>query len=194
MAGEIYIADKSTLDLTKANTDTIKLDTTIIKTNVEEIKNNFPINTDSQYKFFNAITQNTGTISAGTNKTVFEIQGAGYLNAFYFKGKTSGKAFADIYIDNELIYSTGLYSTDDSVFGIFQTTIYNTGFLSIPTYNDYKSLGINPSTPSHPADNYTVLIPEKLYFNNNFRVIAKNTDTINLSGYEFTFLGAKLNI
>ncbi|NFQ34313.1 hypothetical protein [Clostridium sporogenes] len=203
MAGEIYIADKPTLDLTKANTDIIKNDTSIIKTDVKEIKSNFPltINTDANYKFFHKFNIPFDIIPANSQKVTFEINQSGYVNAIYFKPVSRGKLYASIYIDDELIYKTGLYTTGSSFYGIFDlpsvsrySDSYKYGTLPISVQTDYTIVGINPKTPSNYSDYYTTFIPEKLYFN-NFKVVIENTDTAN-GGYEqeLNFIGAKLNI
>ncbi|EPY2294032.1 hypothetical protein ACXATC_001637 [Clostridium sporogenes] len=204
MAGEIYIADKPTLDLTKANTDIIKNDTSIIKTDVKEIKSNFPlvINTDGNYRYFHQLNVSFPIIEANSEKIIFEINEPGYVNATYFKTATHGNLYADIYIDNKIIYKTGLYSGSDSMVGIFDlpsvkrySDSYKYGILSISMATDYTNVGINPQTPLYHTNNYTTFIPEKLYFN-TFKVVVRNTSTSTDAGsdYKFNFLGGKINI
>lgn len=204
MAGEIYIADKPTLDATKTNTDVIKTDTNIIKADVKSIKSNFPlvINTDANYKYFHQINLVIPRIESKSQKIIFEINEPGYVNAAFFISTSSVDLFADIYINNEIIYSTGLASGSDYINGIFDmpsinrdSNIYKYGTLSISVPSNYPIIGINPSTVADVTNIYTTFIPEKLYFN-NFKVVVRNTKSSAFTNPDckFTFLGGKLNI
>ncbi|MBU3153888.1 hypothetical protein [Clostridium estertheticum] len=86
MAGEIYIADKATLDLVKADTTTIKANESTIVTNVASVKSdtsslvaNAPINWDraSSNTITNALV--TCNVSGQAYVTALQITGKGLL-------------------------------------------------------------------------------------------------------------------
>lgn len=158
MAGEIYIADKPTLDLTKTNTDAIKQDTTFLKSQ-------FPIMPGTNWSMYNSVFYKINATYKSTESisdyTILNLNRKGYLTTFsigYRGGTGSEDTDVIVTIDNKIILNAKMqYSSSNPV------TVRLTGSFSTTT----------PSSNS---------FPQPLFFNNSLSIELKK-----LRNYEIQY-------
>ncbi|WP_142413051.1 hypothetical protein [Hathewaya massiliensis] len=166
MAGEIYIADKPTLDSVKSNVDVIKQDTNFIKAQ-------FPISGGidwSQYK--NVEVSNNRDYY--NNNIVFEISGEGYIRNLFIGGKKD-YFDVDIYIDGSLYLNVA----ESDIRYLLIRGVSHIGDFSDSTWS--KSKIAEGSVPTVNIDKY---IAQPIFFKKSIKVLIKK-------GYPsiFYFLG-----
>lgn len=92
MAGEVFIADKQTLDIVKSDTD-------IIKQNSTYIKNQFPISGGTSWEDYTQFSRG-GTYNCSTKKiyNVITLRGVGYLSFLYSRATGYSGTFSNVKI------------------------------------------------------------------------------------------------
>lgn len=180
MAGEIYIADKTTLDSVKQDTN--------------YIKQQFPIYNPLKYQPLQINKQYSLNNTDGT-KVLFEVNGAGYIHTVLF---TECYARATIEVDGKIIFQSGLgLSSSALCCGIVNS---NSLYFNKTPWERAYSMGCgltayNWRVPipyiSPPDQNYSTVafLDDKLYFNNNLKITIQsieksiaNTDLIFYGG------------
>lgn len=132
MAGEIYIADKTTLDQVKTNTD--------------NILGNFPINGGIDWTKRNTqILSNNVHLNVYSSATLVEIQGKGLIHSIVFN-TPQGSMTLGINIDG-----ISKKSTSDKDFGTYSGAISRNYILNIPFNNSAILTATNPLSGSYDA-------------------------------------------